>query len=1485
MKKWIVSLLSKGLAASILLSAVPVPVLAAYGKRETPAGEGMPSVVADWKLGEAFAAEGTGIADGSLRMVDQSGNGNDLVMQFYEGKKVTDAVPEEDVLLQNLSFSDETMNGSSDGSMVFDGDSDSGAGVDLVTVDGAPINSDKFENGYTIEFLYKFPVDWTKSDEWMGLMARQTSYTREGDRYTFPVNSMDEPQLGSMSIAVSNCKEVQFLTAPAKDNHQMGSAAWSVSMDKGDEWYHIAVVSDGDVIRTYINGCEAFRNYESADMDGLFADKGDGRFRIGSSWYVEKKGNWGNKELDKFLQGNLQEVRISEGALTQENWLIPNPTDFAGEYGSNDAYTLKSEDNYNFVLIPDTQNTVKFKGAVMDKAVRELVSTADELNVKGVIHLGDVVEDNNDGIQYDTARQVFYQIPDAGIRFLVQPGNHDGWAGGTTNYWNSFGEDSKVFADRTSWYLTNKGYSSYMLVDAGSYTYLVISLACTGSDPGRNNNTSWDSSHEAWLREVLEQYPNCPTIVTTHDVQNCSDTEPSAVKLSANGQKLWNLVRGYDQVFMMVGGHSHGSGLETLINDSGKEVLSILTDYQFAYNGGNGIFRYLEFDESQNKIYYSAYSPYAASLKEEEKSFFDVNFLNGEGNEGSVGLNFAKRFEGMEKKTPPAAQAKWMSGEYHTHTGQSKDATESFMSLSNVLGAAFRDKEILEENQDSATKTDNILSGAGFDFLSIADHLRKSYNGVDGQGNGNYTTPFYVAVQTQQREIEKLQAQGKYADKLIYSAAEWDMPGLDHATVGLMDMDSDAVPYSGIHEFEWKYASAKDGDDPTSMFTGTGNNYSGDFDEEAKWGKRKNQDNPSADVAVEAVEWVKENFPDSYVLPNHPSRHNDGDDEPDYGEVTIETLRRLNDAAPDVVFGMEGMPGNQMDPACELPASDIRAGADEMISVTGGVWDAMLSEGRRFYNFANSDFHFKISSNENYSSGYWASEFSRNYTWVEPGEDGTFSFADVVNGMRSGNSYSVNGELISDLSFTVSDKRGSAGMGSELNTEKGNEILVTVRFRVPETNNYESLYNTNTGIDVDNTPEVDHVDLIAGHVTGKVDETAYNSTENSDAKIVKTFTKEELEQAKGEDGYYTLTYTMEADRDMYFRLRGTSTDEVDRNGDPVSHERSIPDEKPARFDYINDYNYSHLSFYANPIFVSVEDHTHAMILEPDRKADCGNDGNKAYYVCQSCGKWFEDEAGAKEITDKTSVRIPADGIHTYGEWRVTKEPTTMETGRKERECSVCGYQEMADIEKISPERMLLAAIYKVYSSINTTAYTKESTGRLKEAVEKGAEVLKKEDASLEELQEAAEQILMTASSLVLDTSDLETAQAAQKEAKEAREEALQALKKAESLEKKVDFQGRKVTLKSAKSMKAGKLQVKWKKVKGALGYQIRYSVSSKSGRTKTRMLTVKKPKTTAKMLSSLSKGKKYVIRVRAYRKVDGDMVYTGWSSKKTVRVK
>ncbi len=1093
---------------------------------------GLP-VAADWKFDESSVASGS-IAGGDLVLKDQSGNGNDLRMETYGSADWT----------QYLSFSGDSMTGQG-GSMVFNGDSAAKTGVDFITVDGAPINSQEFEQGYTMEFLYYFPEDWTAADSWMSLIARQ------GQNGGNP-----EGEQGTMYASISNCKEIQFITGNANGDHSMSSAAWSVSMDEGGVWYHIAIVSDGSEIATYVNGCEAFRDYENDAMDGMYADPADGRFRIGSSWW---------DGLDKFLQGSLQEIRITGAALNKSDWLVPNPEDYVGEFGSNAAYQLRDEDNYNIVLMPDTQNTVEYRPDVMDATVDELIASADELNIEAVVHLGDVVDDSGDAVQYNNAKDIFYQLPEAGMKFLVQPGNHDNWAGNGSSYWHYFGQDSKEYMALTSSYLTPKAWSGAMFVDAGSYTYMIISLACEGG------KTSWNptSGELEWFESMLQQYPNCPTIVTRHDIQNCSDTQPSAIKLSSEGEKLWDIVKKYPQVFMMVGGHSHGSGVEVLQNDAGQDVISILTDLQFAYNGGNGWLRYLEFDEDADKIYYSIYSPYAASLDESEKSFFDVNFLTGPGNEGEVSIDFETRFAGMAKEEPEAqTEGKWMTGEYHSHSIQSSDASEPYITVENALNAAFR--EDLEEMPAEA-KVDNIQYGEAFDYFMLADHLRNSPRNPDGTAN---ETARWSAIGAQQREIESLRAQGKYQDKLIYSGFEWDMMNLDHASVALLD-ETGTVPFQGIREFEWLFSY----DTSADRFFG---------DEEALYGPRQN-DKSDVNDTYAAVQWVADNYPDSFILPNHPSRHNNGNDVVDNGEVTIENLRVMNDISPDVVFGFEGMPGNQLDPSCELPADDIRAGADEMIAVTGGVWDALLSEGRRFYNFSNSDFHFKISSNEKYSSGYWASEFSRNWTWVEPGEDQQFTFSDVVEGMRSGNSYAVSGELISDLSFTVSGAGSSAAMGQDLDVYEGQDVTVTIRFKVPEHNNYESLFGTDTGIQVDNTPDLDHVDLIMGHVTGKVAQEDYSSTANTDASIVKSFDKAELDKALGEDGYYTLTYTTQADADMYFRVRGLSSSEVDANGDPVTHEREVTNDRPARFDYINDYNYSHLSFYANPVWVNVSD--------------------------------------------------------------------------------------------------------------------------------------------------------------------------------------------------------------------------------------------------------------------------------------------------------
>ena len=115
-------------------------------------------------------------------------------------------------------------------------------------------------------------------------------------------------------------------------------------------------------------------------------------------------------------------------------------------------------------------------------------------------------------------------------------------------------------------------------------------------------------------------------------------------------------------------------------------------------------------------------------------------------------------------------------------------------------------------------------------------------------------------------------------------------------------------------------------------------------------------------------------------------------------------------------------------------------------------------------------------------------------------------------------------------------------------------------------------------------------------------------------------------------------------------------------------------------------------------------HTHNLTLVPAKAPTCTEKGNTAYYTCDGCDKWFEDAAGASEITDKTSVILAATGhsvsdwksdntnhwkectvvgcgviiedskaAHTAGEWIIDTPATATTSGSKHKECTVCGY--------------------------------------------------------------------------------------------------------------------------------------------------------------------------------------------------------------------
>ena len=87
-------------------------------------------------------------------------------------------------------------------------------------------------------------------------------------------------------------------------------------------------------------------------------------------------------------------------------------------------------------------------------------------------------------------------------------------------------------------------------------------------------------------------------------------------------------------------------------------------------------------------------------------------------------------------------------------------------------------------------------------------------------------------------------------------------------------------------------------------------------------------------------------------------------------------------------------------------------------------------------------------------------------------------------------------------------------------------------------------------------------------------------------------------------------------------------------------------------------------------------------------------------------------------------------------------------------------------------------------------------------------------------------------------------------------------------------------------LKAGKKQLtaSWSKVSDISGYEVQYSTSKKFTKKTTKTVKVKKSskKTTVK---KLKKGKKYYVRIRTYKTVDGKKIYSDWSKVKSVKVK
>lgn len=468
-------------------------------------------------------------------------------------------------------------------------------------------------------------------------------------------------------------------------------------------------------------------------------------------------------------------------------------------------------------------------------------------------------------------------------------------------------------------------------------------------------------------------------------------------------------------------------------------------------------------------------------------------------------------------------------------------------------------------------------------------------------------------------------------NKVIVEGLEWIVPGHEHADVAVVAgqrplSNGNNGSADNMAQFEYLYDRADN--DQIGPVDGNGSPlWTGKISNVGLVGDNAHQ------KALNAAAWLQANYPlSSYVVPTHTERQGPFNPTGNAG-YNIEHFRDLNNAAPTVAFGIEssghfaegGVNGGSGSYASKAVGGGTYGMQGIYTAKVGGLWDGMLGEGRNFFIYVSSDWHSRGSFGARDSAttaDFWPGEYTRLYV---PNAN-NFKSKNVLDGMRSGNSYSVNADIIGpDMVFRA---RGPAGdwknMGETLVANPGDVITLEMAVTVPAKNNSPYSFNNpllaQVGINQPlNKPYLDHVDLITGDIAGVIPPEAPNYAVpnasgtagaaivyNPSAKIAKQVATSSMTKVDNPDGSQRLTFTTTmtlGSTPFYIRTRGTNLppatpNATDANGNPLLDKNNVnvvcaDPACPTHLGKVdntlrvtNDVQaWSNVWFYANPIFV------------------------------------------------------------------------------------------------------------------------------------------------------------------------------------------------------------------------------------------------------------------------------------------------------------
>lgn len=220
---------------------------------------------------------------------DLTGNGNDLTAHHLNGT---------DVLTWSRDHHDAQP---AHASLSFAGGKNPDRCAILRTSATAPLNSAKFESGYTIETFLKLPNPFEGDHAFMGVLSWEG---RAGDAGKHSGWSDEEP---TCSLNVSGERFLQFVVYPVPVDADPTS--WSHAIPIG-RWTHVAVVNDGRRTTMYVDGAKIARN--AAEESRGITTQGK-PFVIGATQFALRYGHG--------FYGSIGDTRIVGRALRPSEFL------------------------------------------------------------------------------------------------------------------------------------------------------------------------------------------------------------------------------------------------------------------------------------------------------------------------------------------------------------------------------------------------------------------------------------------------------------------------------------------------------------------------------------------------------------------------------------------------------------------------------------------------------------------------------------------------------------------------------------------------------------------------------------------------------------------------------------------------------------------------------------------------------------------------------------------------------------------------------------------------------------------------------------------------------------------------------------------------------------------------------------------------------------------------------------------------------------